>query len=167
MTALPEFTNPDHDESILWPRIRNLKPDEQETVRFMYSELEMMCGSRLEGHMLADICCAIRMLGGNCVEVRKFVKPQYPVGWCRLDFYVAPFRAHPQIGFAIECDGERWHDEKKDAKRDAWLMDQGIRSIYRFTGKQITDEWWASHAYTAIRKFLCHNNQFEYGKAFA
>ena len=105
---LPIFSRPEHDEALLQPIIRNFDADDQELVRFMYSELECMCGSRLEAIMLADICAALVSLGANCLEVRRFVKPQHAVGWCRLDFFICPYRLKPDVGFAIECDGEVW-----------------------------------------------------------
>jgi len=163
---IPEFTRPDHDEHLLWPHIRGLEPDKQELIRFMYSELECMCGSRLEGMMLAEICRAIYTLGGNCLEVRRFVKPQHAVGWCRLDFFICPFRLKPHIGFAIECDGERWHSEGRDRPRDAWLKGQGILEIYRFPGAEI-EKTWKDNAFGAIRHFLAKHREFGYGVPFA
>jgi very-short-patch-repair endonuclease len=162
---IPIFSRPDHDEALLQPFIRNLEPDEQELIRFMYSELECMCGSRLEGIMLADICASLFSLGGNCLEVRRFVKPQHAVGWCRLDFFICPYRLKPDVGFAIECDGEKWHSEKKDAPRDAWLKSQGILEIYRFPGEEI-NKWWKNNAYDAIRQFLTFHHNHSYGTPF-
>ena len=163
---LPPFSRPDHDEALLWPLIRSMKEQDQDLIRFMYSELECMCGSRLEGIMLADICKSIFRLDGNCLEVRRFVKPQHAVGWCRLDFYVCPYRDRPDIGFAIECDGERWHDERKDARRDRWLKDDGILEVYRFSGADI-EAWWKERAYPAINDFLMRHRHHSYGKPFA
>lgn len=163
---IPEFSRPDHDEALIWPYIRSMDKESQEWVRFMYSELECMCGSRLEGMMLAEICAAIRSLGGNCADVRKFVKPQFAVGWCRLDFYICPYRLKPEIGFAIECDGERWHEKNRDNARDAWLRGQGILEIYRFPGAEI-EKTWKSNAYNAIRDFLVRYRESYYGVPFA
>lgn len=162
---IPIFSRPDHDEALLQPFIRNLEPDEQELIRFMYSELECMCGSRLEAKMLVDICVALLRLGGNCLEVRRWVKPQHAVGWCRLDFFIRPYRLHPEVGFAIECDGEVWHSEKRDAARDRWLKGEGILEIYRFPGAEI-DKWWKSNAYDAIRQFLTFHHNHAYGTPF-
>lgn len=162
---IPEFERPDFDEGLLQPYIRNLDPDEQDLIRFMYTELECMCGSRLEAKMLVDICRALYRLGGNCLEVRRFVKPQHAVGWCRLDFFIRPYRFHPDVGFAIECDGEIWHSEKRDVPRDRWLKSQGILEIYRFPGAEI-DKWWKEHAYDAIGNFLIFHHKHSYGTPF-
>jgi very-short-patch-repair endonuclease len=162
---IPIFSRPDHDESLLQPFIRNLEPDKQELIRFMYSELECMCGSRLEGIMLADICSTIFRLGGNCLEVRRFVKPQHAVGWCRLDFFICPYRFKPNIGFAIECDGEVWHNQTRDHARDRWLRGQGILDIYRFPGAEI-NKWWTDNAFGAFQKFLRKHHSSIYGTPF-
>ena len=162
---LPPFTRPDHDEHLLWPRIRNMDEDRQELVRFMYSELECMCGSRLEGIMLADICISLVRLGANCLEVRRFVKPQHAVGWCRLDFFICPYRFRPEIGFAIECDGEPWHDAKRDLRRDAWLNSQGICAVYRFSGREI-EKPWKDNAFRAITDFRTRFHDYSYGTPY-
>jgi very-short-patch-repair endonuclease len=162
---LPPFSRPDHDEPLLWPRIRGFEDDEQELIRFMYSELECMCGSRLEGIMLVDICVSLMRLGANCLEVRRFVKPQHSVGWCRLDFFICPYRLRPDVGFAIECDGERWHEEKRDSKRDSWLKSQGIIEIYRYPGAEI-EKWWRDNAHQAISHFQTYHHDFRYGTPF-
>lgn len=162
---LPEFERPDFDEWLLQPFIKNMEPHDQDLIRFMYTELECMCGSRLEAKMLADICVALFRLGGNCLEVRRFVKPQHAVGWCRLDFFICPYRFRPDVGFAIECDGEVWHSEKRDSARDRWLKGQGILEIYRFPGAEI-DKWWNDNAYVAIRKFLGSHHTSVYGTPF-
>lgn len=36
----------------------------------------------------------------------------------------------------IECDGEYWHNEEKDSKRDSYLMNNGYY-IFRLAGKRI------------------------------
>jgi very-short-patch-repair endonuclease len=39
----------------------------------------------------------------------------------------------------IECDGEYWHNEEKDLKRDSYLMDKGYY-IFRLAGKRIKQD---------------------------
>lgn len=53
--------------------------------------------------------------------------PQYPVGGVFVDF------ANPVAKVAVECDGKKWHDAKKDAIRDAKLATLGW-TVYRITG---------------------------------
>ena len=55
--------------------------------------------------------------------------PQYPVGPFFVDF------GNPAAKVAIECDGKRWHiDKKKDAARDRELNLMGW-TVYRITGR--------------------------------
>lgn len=53
--------------------------------------------------------------------------PQYPVGKYFADF------ANVQKKIVIECDGKQWHDEEKDAKRDAEMIADGW-TVYRIPG---------------------------------
>lgn len=55
--------------------------------------------------------------------------PQYPVYGSILDF------ADPNKLIAVECDGKHWHDQAKDAARDARLSDKGW-TTYRITGSE-------------------------------
>lgn len=55
--------------------------------------------------------------------------PQYPVGKFFVDF------GDPVARLAIECDGKKWHDAKRDAERDAQLGEHGW-TVKRFTGRQ-------------------------------
>lgn len=55
--------------------------------------------------------------------------PQYPVYGSILDF------ADPKKLIAIECDGKKWHDQDKDAARDARLAARGW-TTYRITGSE-------------------------------
>jgi len=54
--------------------------------------------------------------------------PQVPIFNYFLDF------ANPFLKVAIECDGAKWHDPVKDAKRDRKLREDGW-TIYRVPGK--------------------------------
>lgn len=56
--------------------------------------------------------------------------PQYPIGRFFVDF------GDPCQRIAIECDGKAFHDEAKDRKRDAALLDQGW-TVYRFSGSAL------------------------------
>lgn len=58
--------------------------------------------------------------------------PQYPVGKCFVDF------ANPKAKVAIECDGAAFHDEVKDAHRDAQMRAAGW-TVYRISGKDCRD----------------------------
>lgn len=60
--------------------------------------------------------------------------PQLPVGRFFVDF------GNPAARVAIECDGEKWHqDKEKDARRDADLAAMGW-SVYRIAGRDcLTD----------------------------
>jgi very-short-patch-repair endonuclease len=53
--------------------------------------------------------------------------PQYPVGRFFVDF------ANPVAKVAIECDGAAYHDQARDAERDAQLQRMGW-TVYRFPG---------------------------------
>lgn len=62
------------------------------------------------------------------------VWPQYPVGKYFVDFAIV----HKRI--AIECDGAAYHNQEKDAARDAELMKMGW-SVVRIPGRDCwTDE---------------------------
>lgn len=54
--------------------------------------------------------------------------PQFPVGRYFVDF------GNPQHRIAIECDGKKWHDPERDARRDAELGELGWR-VFRFSGR--------------------------------
>lgn len=56
--------------------------------------------------------------------------PEFPVDKYYIDF------ADPYLKVGIECDGQQWHDPKKDAKRDEELNELGW-TIYRLTGAEI------------------------------
>ena len=138
---LPEFEFPEGDERFITGptgMANNCTEEERETIRFMYSQFESSCGSVLEGRMGVGICIIARILGCDPNNIRQFVCPQHPVGWCKLDFLLKPFSKFPESCFAIECDGEKWHmDKAKDQRRDAWVLGQGIKKIYRYAGQQI------------------------------
>ena len=51
--------------------------------------------------------------------------------------YVAPYWIDFKVGnIGIEIDGERWHNKKRDAKRDTFLKTRGV-TIYRFPAKSV------------------------------
>lgn len=63
--------------------------------------------------------------------------PQFPVLNYFLDF------ANPFLKVGLECDGKEWHDEEKDAERDARLVCEGW-TVYRVTGAEcnkIVEPW--------------------------
>ena len=60
-------------------------------------------------------------------SVDAVLYPQYPVGRFFVDF------ANPAAKVAIECDGAAYHDQAKDAARDAELNRLGW-TVYRFPG---------------------------------
>jgi hypothetical protein len=55
--------------------------------------------------------------------------PQLPVGKFFVDF------GNPVKRIALECDGKEFHDARRDALRDAALLDMGWR-VFRVTGSQ-------------------------------
>jgi very-short-patch-repair endonuclease len=58
---------------------------------------------------------------------------QHPIGRCIVDFYCAAAR------LVIEVDGEAHSMGERpahDARRDAWLMDQGLR-VLRFSATDV------------------------------
>ena len=78
-----------------------------------------------------------------------FLIPQFKIGPYRLDClvkakgYVSGQKVWPpnkEALICIEADGEQFHtspeDRDRDRKRDAYLLEQGIRT-YRFTGSEI------------------------------
>lgn len=68
-----------------------------------------------------DVWCSIRYY-----NVRPMC-PQLPVGRYFVDF------GDPVRRIAFECDGKRFHDCERDAKRDAELRELGWQ-VYRFEG---------------------------------
>lgn len=56
--------------------------------------------------------------------------PQYPVDRFFIDF------AAPQLKIGVELDGKHFHDEERDAKRDAILNRLGW-TIYRIPGREM------------------------------
>lgn len=74
--------------------------------------------------------------------------PQYPVGRYVIDF------ADPKRLIAIECDGSAFHDADRDARRDAYLIEQGW-TVYRTPG-------WAckARAVSPIEFKAMHREQF-------
>jgi very-short-patch-repair endonuclease len=62
--------------------------------------------------------------------------PQYPVLNYMTDF------CNPRTKIIIECDGEKFHDVKKDKIRDTVLKNQGYK-IFRLTGKKINADHYA------------------------
>lgn len=70
-----------------------------------------------------------RMAWGDIRNRRMPFYPQYPALKYFLDF------ANPYLKINVELDGKDWHDEKKDAKRDADLKSDGWK-IYRITGSE-------------------------------
>ncbi|MFK3965699.1 hypothetical protein ACI2KT_19050 [Ensifer adhaerens] len=72
--------------------------------------------------------------------VELIIVPQVEVGPYRVDFMVV-FPSGRR--FAVECDGEEFHDEARDAERDRNLLDFfGIQTI-RATGSQIWRNRWS------------------------
>lgn len=65
-----------------------------------------------------------RAVGSVLSDLRINAIPQYPVDRCLLDFYL------PDLGAAIECDGDYWHSlpgaRRRDQKRDNWLQSHGF-----------------------------------------
>ncbi|MHB0983280.1 MAG: aminotransferase class III-fold pyridoxal phosphate-dependent enzyme [Thiobacillus sp.] len=82
-----------------------------------------------------------RRLGGH-----KF-RRQHPMPPYTLDFYC------PEAGLVIELDGGQHAESARDARRDAWLVQQGLR-VVRFWNNQVLQEteavlsevWAALHA---------------------
>lgn len=68
-----------------------------------------------------------RSLWWDIREKRMHLWPQLPVGRFFVDF------GSPVSKVAVECDGKKWHDAKKDAARDAELRELGW-SVYRIPG---------------------------------
>lgn len=72
----------------------------------------------------------IESLAWNAIRCRGLpLYPQYPVGRYFVDF------GDPVYRLAVECDGKQWHDQARDAARDAELRKLGW-TIKRFTGRQ-------------------------------
>ena len=62
------------------------------------------------------------------------ITSQFPIrGSYILDFAI------PKLKIGIECDGEVWHDKRKDKIRDYWLKKKGW-IILRFKGQEIKEE---------------------------
>lgn len=70
---------------------------------------------------------------------------QHPIGPYILDFYCV------ELKVAIEVDGIQ-HDPVRDARRDSWLLEQGIRTI-RIPAKELLDDFdeVVAGLYTAIK----------------
>ena len=70
----------------------------------------------------------------NCI----LIKPQYPVGQFRLDFLFSINGNNGGRSFAIELDGDAFHqDQEADAKRDEYLIESHSLITYRIRGKHI------------------------------
>jgi very-short-patch-repair endonuclease len=114
-----------------WERVRGT-PKQWSFIRSMYAEItpEIMAGERGDKYLVdwdftpieRDLWQSIRSLGLP-------FWPQYPVGRFFVDF------ADPLRRVALECDGKQWHDKKRDADRDAELLDLGW-TVHRFPGWQ-------------------------------
>ena len=164
MSALPEFDFPEGDERFVTGRFglaNNHTEESKDIIRYMYSQFESGCGSALEGQMGIGICIVAHMYHCNPHEIRKFVFPNHPVGWCKLDFLIRPFSNYPSCCLGIECDGEKWHmNKEKDGVRDKWILGQGIRKIYRYTGAEIKAD--ASNCVlSALTDFCVYNIHHE------
>lgn len=61
--------------------------------------------------------------------------PQVPAGNFRLDFLFAFQRSAKRL--AVECDGQDFHDEARDARRDKILIEDHQISTIRVAGKDI------------------------------
>lgn len=75
-------------------------------------------------------------------EAALIIVPQVEVGPYRMDF-LATFRSGLQ--FAIECDGEPYHDSERDQARDAFLLRNHKITVFRIAGKTI----WRGPAWAA------------------
>lgn len=76
------------------------------------------------------------------------IVPQVEVGRYRVDFMV-----HLKNGrrFAVECDGDQFHNDIKDGIRDSSLVRHNNIAVLRFTGSQI----WESPLWTNdVRKMI-------------
>ena len=66
--------------------------------------------------------------------------PQYEMGPYTVDFYI------PEIGTVVEADGRHGHLQKRDRKRDAYLLEEGsveyIIHIKEFTKDTIKEILW-------------------------
>lgn len=73
--------------------------------------------------------------------IRRYGVPMYPQ-MPALNYFLD--FANPYKKIVIECDGKQWHDEEKDAIRDAKLIADGW-TIYRIPGREcmkVIDEPW-------------------------
>lgn len=156
------------DDFLFREAVRNFGRVDQDAVRLAYSLIECWCASVLEARVGIQLCILFHVNGGDADEVRDFIRPQYPVGWCKLDFLVAPYRNSPHIAFAIECDGEHWHNAEKDARRDGWIKanDDVVKEIYRFPGAAIRSNA-SGLVWNALRDFRQKYETHETGKPFA
>lgn len=155
------------DEHLFNQAMRGAGSRNRNEIRLAYSLIECWCASALEARIGIQLAMYFCMYGGDADEIREFIRPQYPVGWCKLDFLVAPYRQAPHLAFAIECDGEAWHNAEKDARRDAWVManDEVVREIYRFPGEAIKNN--ASNlVFKVLRDFAAKHETLETGKMF-
>lgn len=79
---------------------------------------------RLRREMTLPEIVLWRWMRGRPNDLR--FRHQHPIGVYSLDFYC------PSAKLAIEVDGEahvRGDQPQRDAKRDAWVMDRGIRTL--------------------------------------
>ena len=114
-----------------WAEVRGT-PRQCAFIRGMYAEIEkeILAGETKNKYLVdwdftpieSDLWHSIRMLGLP-------FWPQYPVSRFFVDF------GDPVRRVALECDGKRWHDAKRDADRDAELGYLGW-TVIRFPGWQ-------------------------------
>lgn len=141
----PDIDLPANEEKRFHWVTRNKSAAVKSVLGQLYARLEGRCDTGIEASMCLGILVWFYGDGkgvpaGLMLEV---CRPQYQLGWCKLDFLVTPNPDDPDRCFAIECDGEFWHENKaKDDRRDAFVASHGIPT-YRFTGKEIrVDPTW-------------------------
>lgn len=83
--------------------------------------------------------------GPNKIEktLRRLVKELHPGEATEAEYRIGRFSVDvyvPSLKLAYEADGEYWHGlpgvAEKDARRDAYMLEQGIQTI-RYTEKQL------------------------------
>ena len=80
--------------------------------------------------------------GGRLEYAKLALVPQLPIGRFRADFALVGKGREFIRFFIIECDGADYHDQDKDAARDAQIrsLNKNVRSITRLTGGLIMND---------------------------
>lgn len=102
------------------------------TARAQWPVMWEECDSPIENTFLWEF----QKVASERVHVLRQLPCLTKIGEFRVDFVIRDLKSSRKI--AIECDGRDFHDLKRDARRDAAIIDAGLLDrIYRLSGSDI------------------------------